>query len=193
MANRNLSPANRQRGNTHNPRSFPPVDTHLADRIAGQAAFDDVLAEAIRIGRDTLGADHPLVKTVIRELRAKEHKRARIFGNGADSLTALVCRGNQRFVREGAVARLLSGLLEEEPIREAHLPGFGERRVDMLFARHRLVVEENGTRHYYENGIEERDAALRQLCSELGLKLLVVEEEEPLTFEHLSDRLRELE
>lgn len=179
----------RRRSQRERPSAEIPPELY---RSSGDAEYDALLAEALTTARETLGEDHPLVAKVLRELKSKERKRARVFGNGADSLTALVCRGNQRFAREGAVARLLSGILEEEPIREAHLPGFGERRVDMLFAHHRLVAEENGTRHYYTNGIEERDAALRRLCPELGLKLLVVEEEEPLTPEHLSMRLREL-
>ena len=179
----------RRRSQRERPSAGIPVELYGP---SGDAEYDALLAEALTVARETLGEDHPLVAKVLRELKSKERKRTRVLGNGADSLTAQVCRGNQRFLREGEVAHVLTQLLEEEPIREAHLPGFGERRVDMLFARHRLVVEENGTRHYYENGIAERDATLRHLCPELGLRLLVVEEKEPLTSEHLNGRLRDL-
>ena len=152
-------------------------------------AFDERLAEAIRIGREQLGEDHPLMRKVLHDLRSKERRR------GVDQVDALGREigwkiGSDHH-RHQQIAPLLEGLLGEPPINEATLPGLPGRRVDMFFPEHRLVVEENQPRHRCSPW-RERDAEVRAHCEATGLAYIEVWTREPLTPEHLSARLAEV-
>jgi hypothetical protein len=148
---------------------------------------DAQLLEAIRLGREQLGEDHPLVVDAIRSLRAKE--RRRVTGAG-DGLTAEISHAFHD--REKKLALLLREMLNEDPVHEALIPGFGKRRVDMYFLGYGLIVEENGVRHSKLRKTKQRDADLRELCAHSGLRLLEVDYREPLTDEHLLKRLRDI-
>lgn len=153
--------------------------------IAKEFEQDAELAEAIRIGRERLGEDHPLVQQAIKSLRAKERRRVDGFG---DVLTAEVSAPALKHQRHSALASLLTELLGEAPINEALLPGYGKRRADMYFVGKRLVVEEDGRQHRLA-AKKARDAVLQDVCDRLGLSLLRVDYQEPLTQAHLRDRL----
>jgi len=171
----------------------PPgaFNTKVEKRAENDAAFDLLLTEAIQIAKATM-RDSPLLAKVLYDLTAKE--RRRMSQSAADLLTveALRNRGNTRNRRECQLAQVAAEVLGEPPIRESVLPGFGQKRVDMLFPGHRLVIEENGRRHRYEEGIEARDALLREVCKENHLLLLEFGEREPITREHVEKRLRGL-
>ena len=152
-------------------------------------AFDERLAEALRIGREQLGEGHPLMREVLATLRSNEKHR------GAAPVDALSRQTGWKIAsdhhRHQQIAPLLEELLGEPPINEATLPGLPGRRVDMFFPDHRLVVEENQPRHRCSPW-RERDAEVRAHCEATGLAYLEVWTREPLTPEHLSARLAEV-
>lgn len=180
-------------GHRHNGRSFGEVYSKEPRGLDHKSASTEILkdaelAEAIHIGRETLGEDHPLVKAAVQSLKLKERRRL-LNGSKGDELTAAVSRGDCRHVREAEAARVLAGILGEYPIREAPLEGFGLKRVDMLFPEHRLVVEENSHHHIHVAAYKERDRQLRAYCASHGLQLIEIWRDEPLTREHLAERL----
>ena len=154
-----------------------------------EARKDQELLDAIRIGKQTLGANHPLVIAAVDSLRVKERRRAVVKGVGDELSQEIVSKGDARHQREQAVAAAVSAILNERPIMEARLAGFGRRRVDMYYPKHALVVEENGPGHYAPAG---RDELLEKVCEEQGLKLLVIKGHEPLTDKYLRRRLGHL-
>lgn len=178
----------------HYPNShayFPHLPRGLDRREEQEdAEYDQELSEAIRLGIERLGRDHPLVAPVLRALRQKEPKRSAAYP--ADILTACTEERTRGHEREDKLVNLVESILGDDAHREVRLPGFGHHRVDAFFPAHQLVVEENGTHHQRKGYYQKRDAALADLCRNTGLKVLTVSLGEPLTEQHLRERLNEL-
>jgi hypothetical protein len=161
----------------------PLEPTSLNRKSAAREAARDVeLLEALRIAKEQLGEDHPLVQDALRSLAAKERRRKSGAGDG---ITAEVMKGQNSRVQQ--IANILTAILGETPFFEVKVPGTN-MRVDMLFRGHNLVVEENGAFHRKPR-IRERDARVRAACRRCGWQVLVVGHEESLTEEHLRARL----
>lgn len=159
----------------------------MQKRLATEMERESELLAALTIARRELGEDHPLVKAALRSLKAKERKRR----GTPDGITALISSTAQNHRREHALARMLTPILDEYPVHESYLPGFGRCRVDLYFVRNKLVVEDNDRSHKREDR-QVRDARLREVCVVTGLKLLEFDYREPLTEDHLRERLARL-
>ena len=170
----------------HTPRGPYPTPTIV------QLMADQRMVDILRLAKERLGSDHPLVVAAVDSLAEKEARR--VENVTYDGLTAEVLGGygkpNPRHARENAIAAKMTEILSEEPIREARLPAC-RYRVDMLFRLHDLAVEEDGP-HHNQRDVKARDAHVDALCAKSGIKILRIKPKDSIDHQALRERVAAL-
>jgi hypothetical protein len=110
---------------------------------------------------------------------------------------------DDRWIHESLLFRLIQQLFPKQEIKRHYRPEWLDRlEIDIFLAESKVAIEYQGQQHYHPikawggqealKGLKARDKRKAKICHDLAIPLLAFDYREPLTLDHVRQRLLDL-